>query len=559
MCCRLLQILHLLAHLLDQHLHLDRGACGLEILGLRGQGVGLAVELLHQEIQAPARRLGAAQRAARLLDVTDQSVELLVDVQPLQQQQHFLSDALLVDLGAELAQPLLEALPDARLDCRSTRTDGAYHRGEGRTALLDQCRESRTLALAGELEFRQGRGKQLPACRGQQLGVGVIAAHDAGPAQQLDQIDARQFRKSGAQLGDAGKQPGQRIPVDVEFTAAAGRRPLLQRAVDFPTFQRRRQRLAQLRLEGAAAIGQAQRGVEKAVIDTADLANQGPETSGALAPREPRHACDHGRLMVYKARRSVAENAGARLRVEHAELSLQGARDSNQDRVGVSVVDEAALLIACDGMGGHADGERAADLAQRTVLDRFSQYALSQLDPLGFLHLALGAAHEGVATLGAPLPLELRPRATCAICLVQENSAYWAHVGDSRVYHLRAGRIRERTRDHSHVELLVREGLISAGQVQGHPMRNFVESCLGGEPILPEMAITARRTLLPGDVLLVCTDGFWANLDEEVIGSAFVTLGLSLHETLEALSAQALVTAGGASDNTSVAALRFLD
>jgi serine/threonine protein phosphatase PrpC len=143
--------------------------------------------------------------------------------------------------------------------------------------------------------------------------------------------------------------------------------------------------------------------------------------------------------------------------------------------------------------------------------------------------------------------------------VVQQNSAYWAHVGDSRVYHLRAGRIRERTRDHSHVELLVREGVISAGQMQDHPMRNFVESCLGGERILPEMAITARRALLPGDVLLVCTDGFWANLDEEVIGTAFVTLGLSLHETLEALSALALVTAGDGSDNTSVAALRFLD
>jgi serine/threonine protein phosphatase PrpC len=263
--------------------------------------------------------------------------------------------------------------------------------------------------------------------------------------------------------------------------------------------------------------------------------------------------------MVYKARRSVTESAGDRLRVEHAELSLQGARDSNQDRVGVAVADESALLIACDGMGGHSDGERAADLAQRTVLERFSQYALAQLDPLGFLHLALGAAHEGVATLGAPLPLELRPRATCALCLVQRNSAYWAHVGDSRVYHLRGGRIRERTRDHSHVELLVREGVISAGQVQGHPMRNYVESCLGGERILPEMAITARRALLPGDVLLVCTDGFWANIDEAVIGSAFVTLGLSLRGTLEALSAQALQNAGTGSDNTSVAALRLLD
>jgi PPM family protein phosphatase len=246
------------------------------------------------------------------------------------------------------------------------------------------------------------------------------------------------------------------------------------------------------------------------------------------------------------------------LRVEHAELSLQGGRDSNQDRVSVAVADEAALLIACDGMGGHADGERAADIAQQTVVERFWQTAQPLIDPLGFLHLALGAAHASVVGLAPRLPLEMRPRATCAVCVVQQTSAYWAHVGDSRVYHLRAGRLRERTRDHSHVELLMREGVISAGQMQNHPMRNFVESCLGGEALLPEMALNPRRSLLPDDLLLVCTDGFWANLDEHVIAGAFSTVGLPLGETLAALSAQAMLNAGGGCDNTSVAVLRFL-
>jgi serine/threonine protein phosphatase PrpC len=247
------------------------------------------------------------------------------------------------------------------------------------------------------------------------------------------------------------------------------------------------------------------------------------------------------------------------LRVEYAELSLKGGRETNQDRISVAVAEDAALLIACDGMGGHAEGERAAEIAQRTVVERFWHTPQPVFDPLGFLHLSLGAAHVGVVTLGLPLPLELRPRATCAMCLVQQGSAYWAHVGDSRVYHVRAGRVRERTRDHSHVELLVREGVISAGQMQNHPMRNFVESCLGGEAILPEMALNPRRSLLPEDLLLVCTDGFWANLDETAIGSAFSTLGLSLGDTLSALSAQAVLNAGGGSDNTSVAALRFLE
>jgi serine/threonine protein phosphatase PrpC len=247
------------------------------------------------------------------------------------------------------------------------------------------------------------------------------------------------------------------------------------------------------------------------------------------------------------------------LRVEYAELSLQGGRDSNQDRVSVAVAEEAALLIACDGMGGHAEGERAAEIAQQTVVERFWQATQPLLDPLGFLHLALGAAHGNVVALAPRLPIEQRPRATCAVCVVQQTSAYWAHIGDSRVYHLRAGQVRERTRDHSHVELLMREGVISAGQMQNHPMRNFVESCLGGEQILPEMALNPRRALLPDDLLLVCTDGFWANLDEKEIAGAFTMLGLPLGETLAALSAQAVLNAGGGSDNTSVAALRFLE
>jgi serine/threonine protein phosphatase PrpC len=246
------------------------------------------------------------------------------------------------------------------------------------------------------------------------------------------------------------------------------------------------------------------------------------------------------------------------LRVEYAELTLQGGRDTNQDRIGVVVAEQAALLSVCDGMGGHADGDRAAEIARRAILERFGKTSQPLLDPLGFLQRALGSAHERIVAFGTQLPIELRPRATCAVCLVQDCSAYWAHVGDSRVYHLRGGRVHERTRDHSHVELLLREGVISVGEISGHPMRSFVESCLGGDPILPDITLSPRRALLPDDVLLVCSDGFWSALDDEHIGNAFVTLGLSLADTLATLAAQAVTQAGHASDNTSVAALRLL-
>ncbi len=83
-----------------------------------------------------------------------------------------------------------------------------------------------------------------------------------------------------------------------------------------------------------------------------------------------------------------------------------------------------------------------------------------------------------------------------------------------------SGTIRERTRDHSHVELLLREGLIHEHEMRGHPMRNFVECCLGGDAPLPDMSVTGRKKLSPGDVLLVCTDGAWSGVDDADIASS---------------------------------------
>lgn len=261
----------------------------------------------------------------------------------------------------------------------------------------------------------------------------------------------------------------------------------------------------------------------------------------------------------YKTPPSLANDEGPRLRIDYAELSLIGAREDNQDRVAAAVAEHAAMLVAVDGMGGHADGERAADITLKVLVEAFWHTPQPLFDPIGFLHLTLGRAHDEVVQLGTPLPLENRPRATCAVCIVQGDSAYWAHVGDSRVYQLRAGGIAARTRDHSHVEFLLREGVITAEQVLNHPMRNFVESCIGGDPILPEMAITGRRRLAPSDVLLVCTDGFWGNLTDEDIAASLAGGGTPpLRDSLSALAERAVLIGGGASDNTTVAALRWM-
>ncbi len=247
------------------------------------------------------------------------------------------------------------------------------------------------------------------------------------------------------------------------------------------------------------------------------------------------------------------------MRIEYADVSLVGDREDNQDRVAIAAKGKAAFLIVIDGMGGHSDGSRAADTALRSLLDSFHRMTLPLFDPIGFLHMALSKAHDDVARLGIGQSMDSRPRATTAICLVQQGAAYWAHIGDSRVYWIRQGKVRERTRDHSHVELLLREGKITEQEVANHPMRNFVECCLGGDPAIPEMTISGRHVLKPGDVLLLCTDGIWANLSDADIAAFFRDENHDLRAWLEALGRRAVQASAPFSDNSTAAVLRFLE
>jgi serine/threonine protein phosphatase PrpC len=242
---------------------------------------------------------------------------------------------------------------------------------------------------------------------------------------------------------------------------------------------------------------------------------------------------------------------------DHAKLSLAGHRQENQDRVEVFAFDEAALLVVVDGMGGHSEGAKAADVTVATLRECFNEQGHPVLDPQGFLTLSLAHAHARVVALGEGVAMDHKPRATCAICLVQDGSAYWAHVGDSRIYLLRNGTVRERTRDHSHVELLLREGLIAEREVRSHPMRNFVECCLGGDTPLPNMSITSAKRLCRGDVLLTCTDGLWSGVEDHDIAELCSSDAHPLDAALNRLADLAVTRNSPHSDNTSAAALRW--
>jgi serine/threonine protein phosphatase PrpC len=246
------------------------------------------------------------------------------------------------------------------------------------------------------------------------------------------------------------------------------------------------------------------------------------------------------------------------MKIEYAKVSALGDRQDNQDRAAVVVAEDAAIMLVFDGMGGHENGAQAAEIGLKIVQDLFMAADLPLFDPQGFLYMAMARAHDEVVKIGADLAVDFRPRATCAVCLIQENGSWWGHIGDSRIYHLRQGKMISRSRDHSHVEVLIQEGAITEEEALDHPMRNFVECCIGGDAPVPDMSITRKMQLQPGDVLLACTDGLWSGIPDQEMAEMATRSISNLADNLKALSVKALTMNAPYSDNTTGTALQWV-
>ena len=199
--------------------------------------------------------------------------------------------------------------------------------------------------------------------------------------------------------------------------------------------------------------------------------------------------------------------------------SRKGSRKVNQDRIAYTFSRDALLLVVADGMGGHAGGEIAAQIAVRLFIERFQQEAKPVLkNPLKFLQDTMVRAHAALGSYANQFSMLETPRTTCVACLVQAGHAYWAHVGDSRLYLFRQGDLIGATKDHSKVQYLVDQGIIGADEIGQHPDRNKIFSCLGGL-VDPVIDLSRRTPLRNGDVIVMCTDGLWAVFDQRDIAT----------------------------------------
>lgn len=244
----------------------------------------------------------------------------------------------------------------------------------------------------------------------------------------------------------------------------------------------------------------------------------------------------------------------SKLALEIAHSSLTGDRKINQDRCCIQLEGDTAFLVLGDGLGGHPRGEVAAQLLVDSCQYLFEQASKPLGDLHRFIEACIAYAHNTIVRYGSNQHPPIAPRTTAVLALIRDNQALWAHIGDSRMYLLRDGRVASQTQDHSLVQLM--KSLPESKRRKPVALRNVVTRCIGGTDHLPPISFSQVHTLKPGDILLACSDGFWGQLElEGHLGEIFRTD--SLEETLHHLAVEAEVAGHPHSDNVTAAAIRW--
>jgi protein phosphatase len=227
-------------------------------------------------------------------------------------------------------------------------------------------------------------------------------------------------------------------------------------------------------------------------------------------------------------------------------VSHQGVgREANEDCYIVRQFDHGSVLLAvADGMGGHAAGERASQIAT-AILDGFDPDSAAIEEHLAEL---VQAAKSKVSKISAEDPALEGMGTTLTVAFVKDGLVHWIHVGDSRFYLFREGMLAQVTEDHSVPGLLLREGEITKEEARVHPLRNMIYSFIGREDLEADMG---SFEVSQNDLILLSTDGLHDTLPEQMMES-ILRSPARLKDKLDNLS-QAAINAGSRDDITVVA------
>jgi len=200
------------------------------------------------------------------------------------------------------------------------------------------------------------------------------------------------------------------------------------------------------------------------------------------------------------------------MHVEVASRSEVGQRSHNEDDLRHGTSGTQVYAVLSDGAGGHSNGAMASDIVVRTatlLLQRATVFNPAVLEAaIEEANEVLNAGQEGLKS-------HQRMHATVVVLWLEakEGQALWGHVGDSRLYRVRQGVAQQLTTDDSVVQHMVDAGFIKPEEARHHPRKNQLLAAMGSEET-PYVHLTREpQVLIEGDVFLLCSDGWWDQLE----------------------------------------------
>ena len=206
--------------------------------------------------------------------------------------------------------------------------------------------------------------------------------------------------------------------------------------------------------------------------------------------------------------RGSAWHLRSKMKLSYSSKSDIGLiREVNQDRWTHVNCGWGDLFVVADGLG-HKDG---GQFASQTIVDKLKE-KFSEKDPGEVPDFLRKTIEESNAVIHHGKLNEYSNAmmgSTCVALVIQGNNTYIAHVGDSRIYHLQGSELTQLTKDHSLVQRMVDDGLISKEQAEKHPNKNVLTEAVGAESEVNAEARQEPLRLTSGDKFLLCSDGLW--------------------------------------------------
>lgn len=225
--------------------------------------------------------------------------------------------------------------------------------------------------------------------------------------------------------------------------------------------------------------------------------------------------------------------------LEISKLSKKGGRKVNEDAIDYWIGSNFSCCVLSDGLGGHYGGNVASQLVISSVGERFLQQPQCSTETVGLL---LNTADEAIVREQQKNNSLKNMRATAVLLIIDtiNQIATWGHIGDSRLYCFRQGKIISQTRDHSISQNMVEAGYLNPMELRSSPTRNQLYAALGNGDTSEVEVLAEKFPVRHGDVFLMCSDGLWEYVEEHEMES-MLSSASTAQDWLAAMERQVLI------------------